>query len=130
MEWQTLQIYSRRYWLPIDVAACVGTLCIDICPGLLVVCVGRASYPLERIRSVGSSLPGRKGSNLNYSRVPVHNLRGPFKYGYYERIWCYVGFGISYSISRCHPKTEKARNYSFISYSLFTCPFAFPLVYP
>jgi hypothetical protein len=36
---------------------------LKLCPGLLVVCVGRAFYPLERIRSVGSSLPGRGGSS-------------------------------------------------------------------
>ncbi len=53
----------------------------------------------------------------------VHNLRGPFKYGYYEGVWCYVGFGMFYSVGRCQPVSPNARNHSFISYFLPTCPF-------
>ena len=45
-----------------------------------------------------------------------------FKYGYYESIWCYVGFGISYSVSRCHPK---ARNHSFYLLLLSSLSFCF-----
>jgi hypothetical protein len=60
----------------------------------------------------------------------VHNLRGPFKYGHYEGILCYVGFGIPYPVGGCHPVSGNARNHSFISYFLSTCPFALLLVYP
>ncbi len=55
--------------------------------------------------TLGNRLFSGTRVNLIASNISENSLKLPFKYGYYESIWCYVGFGISYSVSRCHPKS-------------------------